>query len=116
MAVVASPPPAAQIEYSIYTFDMPKGKQKGQSKWQKHATLDDMIKAMAEAQNLYESEKYQKIEVKKKFFDQKKNRIVDMTLKVYECAPKKDFSTMIAIGFALFCGAGAFAASFFLAG
>ena len=116
MAVVASPPQAAQIEYSIYTFDMPKPKQKGQTKWQKHATLDDMIKAMAQAQSLYESEKFQKIEVKKKFFDQKKNRTVDMTLKVFECTPKKDHSTAIAIGFALFCGVGAFAASFFLAG
>lgn len=116
MATAASGQTAsAGIEYSIYTFDMPSGKQKGESKWQKHSTLDDMIKAMVEAQNLYDSEKYQKIEVKKKFFDQKKNRTVDMTLKVYERTQKKDYSTIIAIGFALFCGIGAFAASFFLA-
>lgn len=115
MAVAASSPQAAQIEYSIYTFDMPSDKQKGQSKWQKHSTLDDMARAMAEAQNLYESAKFQKIEVKQKFFDQKKNRTVDMTLKVYERAVKKDHSTAIAIGFALFCGVGAFLASFFLA-
>ena len=112
----ATAAPAAQIEYSIYTFDMPNDGQKDESKWQKHATLDDMIKAMAEAQNLYDSEKYQKIEVKKKFFDQKKNRQVDMTLKVYERTPKKDYSTAVAIIFALFCGVGAFAASFFFAG
>lgn len=110
--VTAAQPAAAQIEYSIYTFDMPKAGQKGESKWQKHTTLDDMIKAMVEAQALYESEKYQKIEVKKKFFDQKKNRVVDMTLKVFERDVKKDHSTMIAIIFAVICGVGAFAASF----
>lgn len=111
--VTVPPPPAAQIEYSIYTYDMPSPGQKGQGKWQKHTTLDDMIKAMVQAQTLHDSEKYQKIEVKKKFFDQKKNRVVDMTLKVFERDVKKDYSTMIAIVFALVCGAGAFAASFF---
>lgn len=113
--MVSTPPAAAaQIEYSIYTYDMPRPGQKGESKWQKHVTLDDMIKAMVEAQNLYDSEKFQKIEVKKKFFDQKKNRVVDMTLKVYERDLKKDHSTMIAIIFALICGIGAFAASFLM--
>ncbi len=108
----ATQAPAAGIEYTIYTFDMPKAGQKGESKWQKHTTLDDMIKAMVEAQNLYDSEKYLKIEVKKKFFDQKKNRVVDMTLKVFERDAKKDYSTIIAIIFAVVCGVGAVAASF----
>lgn len=111
--VTVSPPPAAQIEYTIYTYDMPSPGQKGDSKWQKHSTIDDMIKAMVEAQKLYDTEKFQKIEVKKKFFDQKKNRVVDMTLKVYERERKKDHSTVIAVVFALVCGVGAFAASFF---
>ncbi len=112
--VTAPQSQAAQIEYSIYTYDMPSPGQKGESKWQKHSTVDDMIKAMVQAQGLYDSEKFQKIEVKKKFFDQKKNRVVVMTLKVFERSPKKDNSTMIAIVFALVCGVGAFAASFFL--
>lgn len=105
---------AAQIEYTIYTFDMPVPKQKSSNSWKKHATLADMGQAMTEAQSLLETRKYQKIEVKKKFFDQKKNRVVDMTLKTYETTPKKDFTTVIAVVMALLGALGAFAASFFL--
>lgn len=106
--------PAAQIEYSIYTFDMPKGKQKGQNKWQKHATIEDMDKALNEAQALYDSAQFQKIEVKKKFFDAKTNRNIDMTLKIYERKPKKDFTAILVMAFAVLCGVGAFALTYFL--
>ncbi len=104
---------AAQIEYTIYTFDMPVPKQKGDNSWKKHATLDDMGKAMSEAESLLESKKFQKIEVKKKFFDQKKNRVVDMTLKIFETSPKKDYTVLIAVFMALIGGLAAFAACFF---
>lgn len=106
--------PAAQIEYTIYTFDMPTPKQKGDNSWQKHSTLDDMAKAMSEAETLHQTQKYQKVEVKKKFFDQKKNRTVDMTLKVFENKVKKDYTILVVVIAALLCGGGAFAASFFL--
>lgn len=106
--------PAAQIEYTIYTFDMPTPKQKGENSWQKHATLDDMAKAMGDAEELHLTQKYHKVEVKKKFFDQKKNRTVDMTLKVFENKVKKDHTILIVVIAALVCGIGAFAASFFL--
>lgn len=105
---------AAQIEYTIYTFDMPQPNQKGDNSWKKHSTLDDMTKAMSEAEGLHESGKFHKIEVKKKFFDQKKNRAVDMTLKTFENQPKKDLTILIAVILAILGGGGAFAACFFL--
>ncbi len=105
---------AAQIEYTIYTFDMPKPNQKGENSWKKHATLDDMTKAMTEAESLHETKKFHKIEVKKKFFDQKANRAVDMTLKTFETAPKKDYTIAIAGVLAILGGGAAFAACFFL--
>jgi len=105
---------AAQIEYTIYTFDMANAKQKGDNSWKKHSSLDDMTKAMSEAENLHQSRKYQKIEVKKKFFDQKKNRTVDMTLKIFESTPKKDYTTLFLILLAVLGTGGAFALSFFL--
>ena len=105
---------SAGIEYTIYTFDMPKAKQKSDNSWKKHATLEDMAKAMNEAETLHQTQKFQKIEVKKKFFDQKKNRTVDMTLKVFESSPKKDYTIILLTGVAVLCGIGAFAASFFL--
>ncbi len=104
----------AQIEYTIYTFDMPAPKQKGQNSWKKHVTMDDMSKAMVEAENLHQTQKYQKVEVKKKFFDQKKNRTVDMTLKIFESEPKKDYSTILLVLLGILGSGGAFAASFFL--
>lgn len=104
---------AAQIEYTIYTFDMPKTK-KADSSWKKHSTLDDMGRAINEAESLHQSQKYQKIEVKKKFFDQKKNRVVDMTLKIYESKPRKDNTVLFAALVAIVGSAAAFAASFFL--
>lgn len=105
---------AAQIEYTIYTFDMPKPNQKGDNSWKKHATLDDMSKAMTEAEGLHSSGQFHKIEVKKKFFDQKKNRAVDMTLKTFETNPKKDRTILIAAVLAILGGGGAFAVCFFL--
>jgi predicted transglutaminase-like protease len=103
---------AAQIEYSIYTFDMPvPGKE--QSKWNKHNTLTDMDKAIGEAKELLGTKKFMKIEVKKKFVDEKTGRAVDMTLKTFELAPKKDFGVAIAVMVALLLGALAFGASFY---
>lgn len=105
---------SAQIEYTIYTFDMPSPKQKGQNSWKKHSSGDDMTKAMSEAETLHQTRKFQKIEVKKKFFDQKKNRTVDMTLKTFESAPKKNYTTVFLILLAVLGTGGAFALSFFL--
>ncbi len=105
---------AAQIEYTIYTFDMPSPKQKGDNSWKKHSTLEDMMKAMVEAQSLHETQKYQKIEVKKKFFDQKKNRTVDMTLKIFESTPKKDYTIIFLVIFGIMASVAAFAGSYFL--
>lgn len=106
--------PAAQIEYTIYTFDMPVAKKKGDISWKKHSTSDDMGRAMAEAEGLLETQKYRKIEVKKKFFDQKKNRTVDMTLKIFETEPKKDYTIPLAAACAILGSGGAFALTYFL--
>jgi len=108
-----APAPAAQIEYTIYTYDMPTPKQKGDNSWKKHSTGQDMGKAMEEAEQLSETKKFQKVEVKKKFFDQKKNRTVDMTLKVFETERRKDYSILIITVLTVVAGLAAFAASFF---
>ncbi len=106
--------PAAQIEYTIYTFDMPTPKQKGDNSWKKHSSLLDMARAIREAESLYQSRKYQKIEVKKKFFDRKKNRTVDMTLKIFESKPRRYYNILYGVLGAILGMLGAFAASFFL--
>ncbi len=75
---------AETIEYTIYTFDRPAPETPPTHSWKRHATLADMQQAMIEAAQLHRTQKFQKIEVKKKFFDEKQNRKIAMTLKVYE--------------------------------
>ena len=106
---------SAQIEYNIYTYDWPSGK-KAQSKWKLNSTVSDMKEAMSKAEKLHESEKFQKVEVKQKFFDQKTNRKVDMTLKTFESKPPSNMGIVIAGCGAVLAGIIAFAATFMLAG
>lgn len=107
---------AAQIEYNIYTFDMPNGKKKGDAKWKLTKTLNDMNAAMKEAENLHQSKKFHKVEVKQKFFDEKKNRTVDMTLKSFEQKPPSNLGLYIALVGSVAAGVIAFAATYFLTG
>ena len=104
----------AGAEYTIYTFEHPVQKQKGDIVWKKHATSGDAASAVFEAQNLYDSQKFHKIEVKKKFFDAKKNRAVDETYKVFGTKNKPDLRKVFMIGGVTLCIVGGFAASYFL--
>lgn len=106
--------PSAKIEYNIYTFDIPSGKSKGQSQWKLSATLSDMNEAMSQAEKLLLSTKYEKVEVKKKFFDEKKNRAVDLTLKTYEYKSDAYLDLIIIILGAIAAGMVAFALAYFL--
>ncbi len=94
---------ASPIEYTIYTFDRPIANQRGGHTWKKHVTIPDMHMALLEAQTLYQTRKFQKIEIKKKFFDEKKNRAVDMTLKTYESTPRRSYRPYILGFLAVLC-------------
>ncbi len=106
---------SAQIEYNIYTFDMPKGKKKGEAKWKLNKTLNDMNTAMKMAESLHDSKQYHKVEVKQKFFDEKKNRMVDMTLKSFEQKPNGNMAVYVALLVSVAAGVAAFAATLHLA-
>lgn len=101
------------IEYSVYTLG---GGKKSQGSWKKHMTSDDMHKAMEEAQTLHKSQKFPKIEVKKKYYDSKNSRVVDMSIKVLE----RKQSTTINIPMILLIGAAlaglAFAGTYYTLG
>lgn len=75
---------AASAQYLIYTFDFPKAGQRAQSAWSRYAALADEELALAQAQILSDTQKYRRIEVKKKYFDPLKGRAIDTTLRVYE--------------------------------
>lgn len=103
------------IEYAVYVFTN-QGNQKQQPKWEKHMTCTDMHKAIDKAQSLHSSAKYQKIEVKKKFYDPKNARTIDMSIKTYERKAKSaglNTATILLIGVGL--AILAFCATYFLA-
>lgn len=100
------------IEYSVYVYHDPK--KKAQSPWEMKDVTNDMDKAMKAAEQYYETREFQKVEVKKKYFDEKNQRTIDMTLKTLEGNIKKEMGAMmlLLIGIVL-CGT-AFAAAYFL--
>lgn len=71
------------IEYSVYTFD---GRKSGKrdATWHKALTSKDMHHALKTAQNLFGTNKFGKVEVKKKYYDEKNDRTIDMSIKTYE--------------------------------
>lgn len=75
---------------------------------------DNMEKAMSDAQSLHDSREYIKVEVKKKYFDQKNNRTVDMTLKVLEGNVKREMGVMTILAISFVCCGLAFAGAYFL--
>ena len=74
----------SNVAYSIYTFAHENCSSDGVCGWTKHSSVLDLNGAMDEADNLFSSGKYRKVEVKKKYFDRKKDRNIDVTLKVFE--------------------------------
>ncbi len=69
---------AAPIEYTVYTFDLPSSaRPKGDVPWRRHFSSPDRDQALMEAQRLLHTRRFDRIEIKQKFFDPKAGRIVD---------------------------------------
>ena len=75
-----------------------------------------MNAAMKTAENLHNSKKYHKVELKQKFFDEKKNRMIDMTLKSFEQKPPNNLAVYVALLVSVAAGVAAFAATLYIAG
>lgn len=100
------------IEYSVYVYHDPNKNTK--SPWEMKGVTNDMDKAMKSAENFYNSREFQKVEVKKKYFDEKNQRTIDMTLKTFEGNLKKEMGIMTLLAIALVLCGTAFAAAYFL--
>lgn len=103
------------IEYSVYVYH-DKSKKKGGKPWEMIGVTQDMNKALKSAEDLIDSREYPKVEVKKKFFDEKNNRTVDITLKVLEGRVRKPIGAVLLTVFAVLCGAAAFGLAFYFGG
>ena len=78
-------------EYSVYIYHHPSNHLEGWNDWEKRSVTKDLQAAMDEARALYESQKFEKVEIKEKRFDVRKDRSVDKTFKTYqECRASFD--------------------------
>ena len=101
------------LEYTIYTFDDHQNKTR-KANWQKHSTSTDMHKAVQEAQGLFDTNQFCKVEVKKKYFDPKNERTVDMSIKVLERKPKRTINVATILIGGLVLAIIAFLATYYL--
>lgn len=73
---------AAPIEYTVYTFDLPSpSRLKGDIPWKRHYSSLDRNQAMEVARDLLHTQRFDRIEIKQKFFDPKLGRNVDRTFR-----------------------------------
>lgn len=86
----------AGIEYSVYTFDKPLPRQKGDNSWKRHFAGTDCDLALEEARLLSKSRQFHRVEVKKKFYDTRQNRIIDKTFKVFPGRSLRERSRLMA--------------------
>ena len=74
-------------EYTIYTYKNYDDEKFGFNKWQRYKTVSGLNRAIKEAKVLHRSQKFQKIEIKQKYFDENANRSFSKTLKVFQSEP-----------------------------
>lgn len=99
---------ASQAEYIIYAYNHFEPEKLGQNRWQRISTLSKSEQAVIKAEKLYESELYQKVEIKKKKFDEKKGCYISSTLRVYQQKPALDAMKIASFVLILLAGAGYF--------
>lgn len=103
----------SQIFYTIYSTDMPSaGQPPGAA--QAGEQTSDMDKALKSAEQLFVTGKFLKVEVKKKYTEEKTGRQIEITLKMFEGKAKKDRSALIFSIIAILAGAGTFSGTYLL--
>ncbi len=93
-------------EYTVYSFE--SADKKAMRRWHRHETLTIEEQAVVLARSLYKSGKYQRIEVKRKYFDRRINRHVDTIFKTYESGLRLRIGPVAVLALAAACGAAVF--------
>ena len=74
----------SQAQYTVYAYNFVDNENLDKNRWAKLMTGDDEKKIMIQAQDLFQSQKYKKIEIKKTYFDKKKGYNMATTFHVLE--------------------------------
>lgn len=69
------------IEYSVYIHHANSNKKR--PSWEKASTTSDMILALEQAKMLFDSERFEKVEIKSKIFCKNSKMNIAKTLKVF---------------------------------
>ena len=77
-------------QYTIYAYDKYCGDVIGYNKWQCLLNSEDKKKVLAEAERLFQTDKFQKIEVKEKVFNPKEKKHRVSTCHVLDNQPKRN--------------------------
>lgn len=75
------------IEYNVYTFEKSGGR--AGDRWLRHDSFFDMACAAKQAERLFATNKYCRVEVKQRYIDQRRQGGVDMTVRVYDRACRR---------------------------
>lgn len=96
------------IIYSVLAMDA--------TGWNTHGTVHDMHNAMASAEKLFESGKFNEVKVEKAFFDPANKRQVTTTILERKKDNKKSYLTFYLLLFAVLIGILSFILTYILAG
>ena len=73
-----------QIHYDVYIYHHPANTNEEINDWERKSSTANARRALLKAKRLHKSQKYQKVEVKKRKFDSKRNCMFASTMKVYD--------------------------------
>lgn len=105
----------AHTEYVVYTFGQPGQDHPQPGIWEKKASHAAIGPAVRQAEELYKTGHYHKVEIKQKYFDQRCNRNIDCTLRTLGQKKRRgDIYAAFAVAFASVCGIVAFVVTYFM--
>jgi hypothetical protein len=77
------------VEYSVYIFHRQAHLNDNHITWEKRHTTSNIHRAYKQAENLFNSDAYEKVEIKRKFFDARAKCRIDQTLKIFKHTPNR---------------------------
>jgi len=103
-----------ETEFSVYVYNYADDIEDGHTDWKMMNVFHCVQEAVNQAQKLHDSREFKKVEIKKKFFDEKYGRLMDKTYKVFQNEKRmsRRSGIMALFGFSCFAGMGVVALPF----
>ena len=99
-------------EYVIYTFRKDAEASRSSDLWQYMGASTDIVQAREKALTLFRSSRYSRIELRKKFIDEKNGAVMDVPVEIFGRRPNLEMrNILILLGLAMGCAMMALALS-----